>query len=45
MLSVPYSGPQLSASGLIKYGAVKVASQAPAKATADAMPNVYERRR
>lgn len=37
---LPYSGPQLSESGLMKYGAVKVASHAPAKATADAIPKV-----
>jgi len=37
---VPYSGPQLSESGLMKYGAVKVASHAPAKPTAAATPKV-----
>lgn len=42
---VPYSGPQFNALGLIKYGAVNVASQAPAKPTAAAIPKVYERRR
>lgn len=44
-LHVPYSGPQPNASGLMKYGAVKVASHAPAKPIAAAIPNVYDRSR
>ena len=36
----PYLGPQPSASGLMKYGALKVASQARKKPMAVARPNV-----
>jgi hypothetical protein len=36
----PYLGPQFSALGLIKYGAVKVISQAPRNPAAAAKPKV-----